>query len=102
MQLIDLFALISFVFGVLCGIGVALIREIMLDEVQRRLPEGEKIRFPHLSYKYFEIVRLHAQFYPESRIRAVARFLIYAGAFAMGSIALIMLWSVARNSAVGR
>jgi hypothetical protein len=73
----------------LCGTGVALCREIMLDEVQRRLPEGQKIKYPYLSYKYSQIVRLHAQFYPESRIRAASRFLFGMALVTMGSLMLI-------------
>jgi hypothetical protein len=61
----------------------------MLEEVQRRLPEGQKIKYPRLSYKYSQIVNLHAEFYPESRIRAVSRFLFRMGAATIGSLMLI-------------
>ena len=43
----------------LCGTGVALCREIMLEEVQRRLPEGQKIKYPYLStafHKYDDVL----------------------------------------------
>jgi hypothetical protein len=75
----------------LCATGVALCRELMLDQLQRHLPEGQKIKHPHLSYKYSEIVRLHAQFYPESQIRVVSRFLFGTAALTMDSLIILSL-----------
>jgi len=37
---------------------------ILVDEVQRRLPENQQIRFPFGSWNVFEIARLHQQLYP--------------------------------------
>jgi hypothetical protein len=61
----------------------------MLEEVQRRLPEGQKIKYPYLSYKYSQIVKAHELFYPESRIRAVSRFLLGMALVTMGSLMII-------------
>jgi hypothetical protein len=74
----------------LCGTGVALCREIMLEEVQRRLPEGQKIQHPRLSHKYSQIVKAHEQFYPESRIRPVSRLLFGMALVTMGSLMILM------------
>jgi hypothetical protein len=61
----------------------------MLEEVEHRLPEGQQIKFPRLSYQYSQIVKLHAQFYPESRVRAVSRFLFRIAVVTIGSVMLI-------------
>jgi hypothetical protein len=90
MPLGTLWVLASVALFALCGAGVSLCREIMLEEVQRRLPEGQKIKYPYLSYKYSQIVRLHEQFYPESRIRAVSRFLFRMGILTIGSLMFIL------------
>lgn len=79
----------SVAISALCGTGVALCREIMLEEVQRRLPEGQKIKYPYLSYKYSQIVQAHERFCPESRIRAVSRFLFGMALVTMGSLMII-------------
>lgn len=89
MTLGAILVLISVGFAAACALGASLCREIMLEEVQRRLPEQQKIRHPYLSWKIFEIIRLHEQYYPESRIRAVNRFLIYLFVMTMGSIAIV-------------
>lgn len=89
MPLGTLWVLGSVAISALCGTGVALCREIMLEEVQRRLPEGQKIKYPYLSYKYSQIVQAHEQFYPESRIRAVSRFLFGMALVTMGSLMII-------------
>lgn len=81
----------SVAFSALCGVGVALCREIMLEEVQRQLPEGQKIKHPHLNYRYFEIVNQHARFFPQSRIRAVSKFLVWMACLTMGSLMIITL-----------
>lgn len=81
-----------------CGMGVALCREIMLDQVQRRLPEGQKITYPYLSWKYPEILKLHEQYYPEARIRAVSRFLKYVALITIGTLGLGMLGTVILRS----
>lgn len=86
------------VFAV-CGTGIVLCREIMLEEVQRRLPEGQKISYPYLSWKYPEIVRLHAQYYPESRIRAASRFLKVLALTSIGTLGLGALVIVIVRSA---
>jgi hypothetical protein len=70
-----------------CGLGVALCREIMLGEV-KRYPEGQNIKYPYLSWTYPEVIRVHQQLYPESRIRAVSRFLTYVGFITIGSLGL--------------
>lgn len=82
---------VSVAISTVCGLGVGLCREIMLEDVQRRLPEGEKIKFPYLSYKYPQILSLHAEFYPESRIRAVSRFLTWVALSSIGSLGVIAL-----------
>jgi len=74
----------------ICGLGVVLCREIMLDELQSVMPADRKIEHPHLSWKYFEIVDRHRQYFPNSRVRALSRFLLYIAAFVMGS--LIVGW----------
>jgi len=89
MPLGTLWVLGSVAVFALCGTGVALCREIMLEEVQRCIPEGQKIEYPRLSYKYSQMVSLHTQFYPESRIRAVSRFLFGMALATMGSLMLI-------------
>jgi TRAP-type C4-dicarboxylate transport system permease small subunit len=71
-----------------CALGVALCREIMIDEVERRMPADERLGHPRLSFNYSRIVRLHAEFYPESRVRALSRFLFGLGALIMGSLVL--------------
>jgi hypothetical protein len=83
----------SLVVFAICGLGVALCREIILGEV-KGYPEGQKIKYPYLSWTYSEIVRVHQQLHPESRIRAVSRFLTYVGFITMASLALGMFGSV--------
>jgi hypothetical protein len=61
----------------------------MLDEVKRH-PEGQQIAYPYLSWKYREIIRVHEKLYPESRIRAVSRLLMYFGMATMGSMCLVV------------
>ena len=51
----------SVVIFTVCSLGVALCREIMLDDLQNKMPTGLKISHPYLSWSYFEIVRLHNQ-----------------------------------------
>ena len=89
MPLGTLWILVSIGIFSLCGTGVYLCREIMLEEVEHRLPEGQQIKFPRLSYQYSQIVKLHAQFYPESRVRAVSRFLFRIAVVTIGSVMLI-------------
>jgi hypothetical protein len=86
MPLGTVWVLTSVVISALCGTGVALCREIMLEELQRRLPDEQKIKYPRLSYKYPLIARMHAEFYPESRIRALSRFLFGIAILTMGTL----------------
>ena len=82
-----------------CGTGVALCREIMLDQVQRRLPEGQKIKYPYLSWKHSQIVQLHEQYFPNSSARAVSRFLTYAALSTIGTLAVYLLATVILQAA---
>jgi hypothetical protein len=90
----------SVVIFSVCGLGVVLCREIMLEEVQNRMPAGTGIKYPRLSWRYPEIVRLHGQYYPNSRIRALNRFLSYVAAFVMGSLVIGLFGMVMLKSAL--
>ena len=56
--------------------GANLYYATLVSEVQQRLPENQRIRFPFASWNVFTIQRLHQQFYPVSRVRVVYRFLV--------------------------
>ena len=89
----------SVVISSVCGLGVALCREIMLDDLQNKMPTGLKISHPRLSWNYPEIVRLHNQYCPDSRVRAVSRFLLYLAVSVMvslmvGLFGMVMLRSI--------
>jgi hypothetical protein len=82
----------------ICGAGVALCREIMLDELQNKMPADLTIKHPHLSWRYSEIVNLHSQYCPNSRVRAVSRFLWYAAVFTIGSLVVVSFGMVMLRS----
>ncbi len=72
--------------------------DVMLDQVNRRLPEGQKIKRPFFSHKWPAIVSLHEQFYPESRVRAEHRFLIRLSVITFASMGFIILaWVISRG-----
>jgi|SRR5215472_14117380 len=65
-----------FAAGVVCAMGANLYYATLVGEVQQRLPENQRIRFPFASWNVFTVARLHQQFYPVSRVRVVYRFLV--------------------------
>jgi 4-hydroxybenzoate polyprenyltransferase len=72
--------------------------DVMLDQVNRRLPEGQKIKRPFFSHKWSAIVSLHEQFYPESRVRAKHRLLIRLLFMTFAITGFIMLaWVISRG-----
>jgi hypothetical protein len=77
-----------------CGIGALYCREVIIDELQQRSPYDAPPRFPRSSWSFFELMRLHRQYCPGSRIRAVTRTLIQLGLCSMITIALMGAVSV--------
>ena len=71
-----------------CGLGGIYYREVIIEELQQIAPEAIR-RFPRLSTSWFSLLKLHEQYCPQSKVRAVARTLT---AVSLGSIAVIALW----------
>ena len=74
-----------------CCIGVVYYREVVIDELQQRVPDNARLRFPRSSWSFFDLIRQHQQYYPESRIRAAIRTLI---GIALFSMIPIVLWGI--------
>ena len=88
----------GFAICLICAAMVNRCHAVMLDQVNRRLPEGQKMKRPFFSYKWHAIVSLHEQFYPGSCVRAEQKFLLRLSAIAFGSIGFIMLaWVIYRG-----
>jgi hypothetical protein len=98
----SIITLVMLTFATFCGLGTAACREVMLDEVRRKLPEGQTIPHSRSSFKVFEIIRLHEQYYPESRVRAVNRFLMFATILTIASMALIGIFFSAFKTPIHR
>lgn len=81
----------------ICIFGVLLCYDVMLEEVQGRLPEGQKIKHPYLSNKFYEIVRLHGEFYPQSRLRSATRFLFRILAITF-LVFISLAWFISRGT----
>jgi hypothetical protein len=72
--------------------------DAMLDEVNRRLPEGQKIKRPFFSCKWHAIVSLHEQLYPESPTRREQRLLIRVLLITFVSLAFISIaWVLSKG-----
>lgn len=72
-----------------CCIGAVYYREVVIDELQQRVPDDARLRFPRSAGSFFELMRQHQQYYPESRIRAVIRTLIGVSVCSMIAIGLL-------------
>lgn len=91
----------SVVIFSICGLGVNFCRGLMLDDLQTKIPEGSTVKYPYLSWKYREIIRLHRQYCPASRVRATSQVLVCIAVLVMGSLMLgtfsmVMLKSIPR------
>src|SRR2546423_11029829 len=62
------------VIGILSIAAANFQYQSMIDDVQTRLAEKNRILFPNASWNVFEITRLHREFYPGSRSAARRRF----------------------------
>lgn len=73
---------------------------VMFEQLNRRLPEGQKLERPFLSYKWAAIVSLHEELCPESQVRAELRLLKRVLVLTFGSIAFVMLaWVISKGPA---
>lgn len=90
----SLLLIIPLIVVVGCGLGFMSGHEVMIAEVEQRLGEGEKVRFPRASWNVFLINRLHRQFFPLSRVRARCSLLLIVGGAALGTIGLSILYFV--------
>ena len=72
-----------------CCIGAFYYRKVVIDELQQRVPDHTRFRFPRSSRSFFDLIRQHQQYYPESRIRAVIRTLIGVSVCSMIAIGLL-------------
>ena len=85
-----------------CGAGIRIVREVMTAEVDKRLPEKEKIRhtmWNRTSFKNSEMSRMwqaHQQFFPDSLLRfwyvALWVFVISWMFFGLGLLQRISIW----------
>jgi hypothetical protein len=94
MSLGSVLVLLLLATGTACGIGIVYYREVIIDELELRAPDALP-RFPRASWSFFELMRLHKQYCPESRTRAAIRTLTLLalssmmGIFVLGFISLI-------------
>jgi hypothetical protein len=89
--------LLPIVCATLCGLGLAWYREVMLTEIEGRIDEADRMRYPHLSWNFSKIRKLHRQLYPQSRLWATTQFLIYVFVACMFSAGLVGLFAVLTN-----
>jgi hypothetical protein len=61
MGLAGVFVLLLLAIGTACGIGVVYLREVVIDELQQRVPDAERLRFPRSSWSFSELMRQHQQ-----------------------------------------
>jgi hypothetical protein len=83
--------------AMLCGLGMWACCAIMSDEVQVRLPENDRIRFPGASWNTFKVTRLHREFYPASRVRVMYRLLARLALACLATSASVMTYSAFSN-----
>ena len=77
--LISLLIWAAFAIGLVCAAMGNRNYDIMLYQVNRRLPKDRKIKRPiFANIPYSEIIRLHSQLYPVSKVRAEQKHLIRA------------------------
>ena len=80
----------GFAICLICALMANRNYDTMLDQVNRRLPDDQKIKRPiFANMNYYEVVRLHSQLYPGSRVRAKSRFLMRLMIITFGSLAFI-------------
>jgi hypothetical protein len=98
--LVSLLISIAFAICLICAAMANHGYDVMLDEVNRRMPGGQRIKRPFFSYKWPAIVSLHEQLYPGSRIRRKHKLLIRVLVITLGSVGFIMLaWVISRGPA---
>ena len=97
MPLGSLLVLLLLATATACGLGAVYYREAMIDELQQRAPDAALPRFPRSSWSFFNLMRQHQQYCPESRIRAVIRTLIGVLLCSMIAIALLGFVSAFSN-----
>ena len=87
-----------FAISLICAVMINRRYDIMLDQLNARLPEGQKIKRPFLSHKWPQIVSLHGQYYPGSRVGAENRFLFRVFVISFGIMALVAIgWVIPRG-----
>ena len=89
MPLGSLLVLLLLATATTCGIGAVYYREVLIVELQQKLPDDALPRFPRSSWSFFSLMRQHQQHCPESRVRAVMRVLIGRFVAPLGGIALL-------------
>lgn len=102
MQLGTLFTTMLLAWTVLAALGALVCRLIMINEVQSRLAEREKIPFPWASWNYFKISRLHREFFPASRVALAHRVLLLVSVLCLGTAALVAIYYGFTNPAPSR
>jgi hypothetical protein len=95
----ELLVLVPLGIATLCGIGMAVCRGIMLGELQGHLSGDQAIEFPRLSWNFSRIVRMHKEFYPQSRVPIVCSVLKYTAFVCMLGIGIICIYYAVLNPA---
>jgi hypothetical protein len=65
MTLGSVLVLLLLATGTASGIGAVYCREVIIDELQERLPDDALPRFPRSSWSFFKLMRQHQQYCPE-------------------------------------
>jgi hypothetical protein len=89
MSIGTMITVVTLAVATLCGLGSGLCRQIILEEVRRKRAAGEEVGYPWSPFGFSKVIRMHEEYYPDSRIRAANRFLTYCALVCMASLALI-------------
>ncbi len=80
-----------FIAGAGCAEGVSHYRELIINDLNRQLPQGIGIKYPHLSWNMSKLVESHREYFPESNIPKRIRLLTFISVGIMSVLGLTCL-----------
>jgi hypothetical protein len=94
----------TFFFGmclvsVSCGLGITVLREIMLAKLKEKADTSLYFKFPRLDWNFLESKQLYRAAYPKSKVLTIMQVLkiifVVSGILAGGTILCSILWRAA-------